>query len=164
LDINGTRTSVIGSGQPLKVDVDAPQRWWQYSVTNGGPWESPKGFHVNGVADAFNFGQVPGFQYLYFKAQYATSGGVIYDLIGPVVNNSLSYGAAFRPPTFTADGRIVFTLLGTLGTVPGNATASFTNTRLQMLQPQGYYLVQTGPLSYDMVSAVDGRAWISWEW
>ena len=160
--VNGTATTVIGLGQPLKVDLTAPQRWWQYSVSQNDYWLSGRGFHVNGFDDAFNWRSVSGFQYLLFWAKYGTSGGVTYDLLGPVVNNALNYGAAFRPPTFTPDGRVIFTFFGTLGTVPASANTSFTNTRLQMAEANGYYLVQTGPLSYDMVSAKDGKAWITW--
>jgi hypothetical protein len=32
-----------------------------------------------------------------------------------------------------------------------------------MTEPNGYYLVQINADKYDMVSAKDGKAWITWE-
>ncbi len=110
--VNGTASSIVGSGQPIKVDLDAPRRWWNYALGLGGYWISPEGFHVNGVDDAFGIRQTANFYFLMFWPRYGTSGGVNYDLAGYVklINNALSlpYGSAFRQPTFTSDGRAVF--------------------------------------------------------
>ncbi len=162
--VNGTPTTVVGANQPMKVDLGAAKKWWQVSVTQDAYWVSLSGFRVNGVDDAHKWSSVPGFQYMLFWAKYGTSNGIDYDLLGPVVNNALNYGAAFRPPNFTTDGRVIFTFLGTLGTVPANAAAPFLATRTQMAQAQGYYLVQTSETSYDMVSAADSKIWITWFW
>lgn len=166
-DVNGTATTVQGSGAPLLVDVDAPRRWWQRAVNEDSYWVTFDGFHVDGVDDAYGITNISNFYFLLFWPRYGTSGGVNYDLAGFVtINNgsaSISYGPAFTEPTFTDDGRIIFPYLGVLGTVPPTAVTPVVNTRNKFRDPAGFYLVQTGADSYDMVSA-DGRAWISWVW
>jgi len=73
-------------------------------------------------------------------------------------------------PTFTTDGRVTFTYLGALGTSPGTTTtpkvtsSTAVSLRTIISQTSGFYLVQTGDLSYDMVSADNARTWVSWEW
>jgi hypothetical protein len=46
---NGTAGTITGVGKPLKVDLGAPARWWQYSVDQDTYWISATGFFVNGV-------------------------------------------------------------------------------------------------------------------
>jgi hypothetical protein len=92
-----------------------------------------------------------------------------YDAFAANVGGSLIGPATSRPPApytpsattsyFTADGRIVFRVLGTFGA----ATSVFNTTiRTQIASANGYYLVQIGPAAYDMVSALDAKAWIRW--
>lgn len=165
--VNGTASSIVGSGQPIKVDTDAPRRWWQYALDQGGYWISTQGFHVNGVDDAYGITQITNFYFLLYWPQYGTSGGIRYDLAGNVklVNNALSlpYGVAYRPPTFTTDGRVSFTYFGTLGTVPTADSIPVAKTRIQFTETSGYYLVRVDTTTYDMVSAKDGKAWITWQ-
>jgi hypothetical protein len=91
----------------------------------------------------------------------------VNDLFAPVFINTagtgleLQYAAAPRKPQFTADGRAIFTLLGNYGAYPSTGPAALT--RSQLLISQGYYFVQTSETTYDMVSASNGKAWITWE-
>lgn len=164
--VNGTASSIVGSGQPIKVDLDGPRRWWQYALDQGGYWTSDAGFHVNGVDDAYGITKITNFYFLLYWPRYGTSGGTNYDLSGyvKVVNNALSlaYGPAFRQPTFTGDGRIIFPYLGTLGTVPTADSIPVAKTRIQFSDASGYYMVRLDSTTYDMVSAKDGKAWINW--
>lgn len=162
--VNGTATTIAGATQPLKADVAAPQRWRQYAVANGGLyWVSFSGFHVNGVDDAFGIKTLNKYYYLIYYPEFDP--GV--DAFAPIFINAagngldLLYAAAPRMMPVTADGRAVFTLLGNYGTYPSSGPAALSRT--QLLIPEGYYFVQTGPKSYDMVSAKDAKAWISWE-
>ncbi|MCW3118286.1 MAG: hypothetical protein JWM28_2368, partial [Chitinophagaceae bacterium] len=159
--VNGTATTIAGAVQPLKIDLAAPSRWWNYAIDNGGVyWISGKGFHVNGVDDAFGISAIAKYYYLIYWPTYDTSN----DLFAPVFINdagtglTLQYGAAPNIPQFTGDGRAIFTLLGTYGTYPSSGPPAVTLT--QLLIPQGYYFVQTGPTTYDMVSALDAKAWV----
>lgn len=165
--VNGTASSIVGSAQPIKVDLDAPMRWWQYAVTQGGYWISPEGFHVNGVDDAYGITKTTNFYFLMYWPKYGTSGSTTYDLLGSVklVNNALSlpYGLGYRQPNFSSDGRVTFPYLGQLGTVPAADSVAVAKTRIQFSDASGYYLVRLDSTTYDMVSAKDGKAWINWQ-
>lgn len=165
--VNGTASSIVGSGQPIKVDLDAPRRWWQYAVDQGGYWISAQGFHVNGVDDAYGITNTANFYFLLYWPRYGASGGVTYDLLGNVklINNALSlpYGLGYRPPNFTSDGRVSFSYLGQLGTIPASDSVAMAKTRIQFSDASGYYLVRLDSTTYDMVSAKDGKAWIKWQ-
>jgi len=164
--VNGTASSIVGSGQPIKIDLDAPRRWWQYALDQGSYWVSAKGFHVNGVDDAYGVTKTANFYFMLYWPQYGTYQGIDYDIVGNVklVNNALSlpYGIAYRPPTFTTDGRVAFTYMGTLGTVPTADSIPVYKTAAQFTEANGYYLVRVDSTTYDMVSAKDGKAWVTW--
>lgn len=163
--VNGEAASIVGSGQPINPDTEAPRRWWQYASEKDLYWISENGFHVNGVDDAFGITNTTNYYYFIYQPGDGTSTA---DIAAPVqlINNSLSltYGSAFRPPTFNSNGRVVFPYLRFLGTFPSAAdSVALTRTRIQLAESTGYYFVQTGNNTYDMVNARDGKAWISWE-
>lgn len=164
--VNSSAAAIVGATAPLNPDLNAPLRWWQTAVRASLYWVSLNGFHVNGVDDAYHVTQIPNYYFLIYWPQFGTSGGITYDLQGFVKNISdtlrLAYGAAYRPPSFTSDGRVIFTIYGTLGMPPPSENAAFVNTTNQMRDPSGYYLVQTSTGTYDMVSAKDAKAWITW--
>jgi hypothetical protein len=159
--VSGTATTISGATKPLKVDLSAPQRWWQTAASSGGYWISFDGFHVNGVNDAFNLKSIPNYYFVVYWPNYNPGSN---DLFAPVFINAagngleLLYGAAPRAQ-FTADGRAVFTNLGFYPPYPSSGPAR--QSLNQLLLPQGYYFVQTSPSSYDMVSSTDAKAWIS---
>ena len=142
--------------------MTAPQRWWQTAMNNEAYWESFAGFHANGVDDAFGINTLGSFYSLIYWPEYDPD----VDLFAPVFVNSagtgleLKYGAAINTPEFTADGRAVFTILGTYGTYPNTGPAA--QSLIQLLISQGYYFIQTSATSYDMVSALDAKTWITW--
>jgi hypothetical protein len=160
----GTAGTISDAGRPLKVDASAPSRWWQQSSSQGDFWFSVNGFTVNGVRDAYNIRGIQNFYFLIYWAGY----GANYDLLGFVKINdagtalTLPYGSGHGSPIFTPDGRAVFPLLGTLGTVPAEDQAAFQNTVNKMADPNGYYFIQTSASTYDMVSK-DGKTWLTWQ-
>jgi hypothetical protein len=158
--VNGTTVTVNPANQPLRPDLGAPNRWWQQSVSTDNYWVSVSGFHINGVDDAYNLSSIPNFAYLLYWAKFSTFNSVTYDLLSPISGNSITNGGGFFPPVFTTDGRIILSRYVTLGTVSNQLLNSFA----KMGDAGGYYLVQTSPISYDMVSASDSRVWISWFW
>lgn len=160
---SGGITGVIaGAIKPLKVDLNAPQRWWQTAVNDDAYWQSFAGFHTNGVDDAYGINTLDNFYSLIYWPEYDAGN----DLLAPVFMNAegtgleLHYGAAPENPEFTPDGRIIFDLLGTYGDYPVSGPAAQSLT--QLLIPEGYYLIQTSPTTYDMVSADDAKTWITW--
>jgi len=167
LNASGTAASIKGVSAPIVVDKDAPRRWRQYSIDNSLYWISLNGFHVNGVDDAFGVNTLStdtsNFYYLIYWAQ---PGGQSYDIHAPVFLNrgdslDINYGIAQRA-NLLSDGRVTFRYVGDLLAGPFPTTGPAVLTRDQLLSPQGYYLVQTGPITYDMVSAADSRIWITW--
>ncbi|ANE53673.1 DUF4302 domain-containing protein [Flavisolibacter tropicus] len=164
VSINGTATTIAGAARPLVVDAAAPRRWWQDAANIDAYWITQDGFHVNGVDDAYGLKTLDT-KYYYFIYWPAYDPGS-NDLFGPVFIDAagtgleLRYGAAPNIPQFTSDGRAVFTLLGNYGPYPTTGPAA--QTRTQLLSSQGYYFVQTGDRSYDMVSAADSKIWVSW--
>ncbi|MEO6188136.1 MAG: DUF4302 domain-containing protein [Ginsengibacter sp.] len=168
LSANGSAATITGMVKPILVDVGAPRRWWQYAVSNAnGYWRTQNGFHVNGVDDAFNINSIVDGTDSYYFWLYWPAYGNGYDFFGPVFIDaaqtglSLNYGSAPNTPTFTSDGRAIFQELGTFGTNPTSGPAALTYDQLYI--SAGYYFVQTSLTSYDMVSADDGKAWISWD-
>ena len=167
LNASGTAASIKGVSAPIVVDKDAPRRWRQYSIDNSLYWISLNGFHVNGVDDAYGIKTLStdtsNFYYLIYWAQ---PGGQSYDIHAPVFLNrgdslDINYGIAQRA-NLLSDGRVTFRYVGDLLAGPFPTTGPAVLTRDQLLSPQGYYLVQTGPITYDMVSAADSRIWITW--
>ncbi len=163
LTVNNTAATVRGVVVPLKVDLGAPRRWWNYAITNGNSfWISQKGFHVNGVDDGFGIQTIPRYYFLAYWPEYQPGN----DLFGPVFLNAagtgleLQYGTA-PSPNFTTDGRAIFVQSGNYGSYP--ATGPAGQSRALLYNPSGYYFVQTSNTTYDMVSAANGKAWISWE-
>jgi hypothetical protein len=165
--VNGNASTIVGSGEPIKIDLDAPRRWWQYALDQGAYWISTQGFHVNGVDDAYGITKTTNFYFMLYWPQYGTYQGINYDVVGNVklVNNALSlpYGVAYRPPNFTNDGRVSFTNMGTLGTIPTADSVAVVRTAIQFSDASGYYLVRLDSTTYDMVSAKDGKAWVTWQ-
>ncbi len=163
LTVNNTAATITGIVVPLKVDTGAPRRWWDFAITNGNSfWISLTGFHVNGVDDAFGIQTLPRYFFLAYWPEYQPGN----DLFAPIFINAagtaleLQYGTAPRP-TFTADGRLVFNYLGDYPPHPNTGPAA--QSRALLYNTSGYYFVQTGATTYDMVSAANGKSWISWE-
>ncbi|WP_212006461.1 DUF4302 domain-containing protein [Chitinophaga sp. HK235] len=159
--INGQPASITEIVRPVAIDGAAPKRWYQYAVNQRRYWVTETGFHVNGVDDAFGIRTLPGF----ISATYwpeAASGVDAFGIIVPEEGQpTLSYGMVYSAPSFTNDGRIIFKDLGLFGDMPANNTP-VTKSRALMADPNGYFLVQTSDNTYDMVSAKDGKSWISW--
>lgn len=165
---NNNTGTISGVNSPLAVDKTAPERWWTTAVASDSYWVSEKGFHVNGVDDAFNVRSLANGTWKYFFMIYWPRYGSSYDLFAPVFINTttsqvtLFYGTAPRAPSVTADGRAIFRESTTaLGQHPTTGPAALS--RAQLYQSGGYYFVQTSESSYDMVSAADARIWITWE-
>lgn len=162
LSSGSTPGTISGAAAPLRVDLNAPQRWWQEAIDRDSYWYSPDGFHVNGVDDGYDLNSLDRYYYTVYWPGYEPGG---YDLFAPVfINNTgdgltLQYGAAPDIPTFTA-GKAIFEFLGTLGPHPSSGPA-FRSIQT-LFHPEGFYFVETSK-GYDMVSVADSRIWISWQ-
>jgi len=162
--VNGNTGTIKETAKPFVVDKGAAKAWWLQQAEQGSYWVTIDGFHVDGIDDAYGVHQLPDYSFMVFWPQFRTEGNVLYDLLGFIVDTpdgaSIGYGPAFKAPTFREDGRVVFPYLGVLGDLPEGETAA-SNTITKIIDSDGYYLVKTSG-GYDMVSAKDGKSWISW--
>lgn len=165
--INGKTATITEAAAPVAVDVTAPKRWYDYALNNRKYWATQDGFHVNGQDDAFRVRTLPNFAFLSYYPQI-NGPSTTLDLLGFALyyedgGAQITYGPGYTPPTYTSDGRIIFNADGYLyGDVPADRTA-MQKTGAQLNDPMGYYLVQIRPLAYAMVSARDGKSWITWQ-
>jgi hypothetical protein len=171
IKIGGTATTITGATQPLKVDLSAPQRWWQTAVSAGGYWFSWNGFHVNGVEDAYGVNTLTSGTFTYYYLIYWPGVSTTNDFFGPAFLDAaqtyidIFYGTQPRP-NYTTDGRAVFVQVGDYGPPnfsPYPSSGAAAQTKTLLYNSSGYYFVQTSATSYDMVSATDAKAWITWE-
>jgi hypothetical protein len=171
--INGEPAVFKPVGMPIKFDPTAAQRWKQYAIDNADIWFSVYGWHANGVDDALGLTRLaPGYGGTIYAPKEA---GYLGWTAGDLAGIYHSGGSGLRTTSFNSTinaGIIRFTTqaasvgLGpALPTAVNNLVVGTGNTfRGYMMDPAGYYLVQTGPEAYDMVSAGDGLKWINWVW
>lgn len=164
ISVGNSAVAVNGASKPLAVDVAAARRWYNAPIASGGEWRSVSGFTVSGVSDAFGLKDLTSDTFPYVVYLYIPAYGSNYDLFAPAFFEdgglSLHYGTAVRTPTFSADGRVVFSHAGNLGNVP--TTGPVVKMAAQLYESTGYYLIQTSEKTYDMVNSKDATVWISW--
>ena len=167
--LNGQQGTLAGAATPVKADAAAPARWWNFGKDNGYFWGSFDGFHVNGVDDAFNVKSITtsGSTFVVYSYWAAYSTGT--ELFIPIMtrNDTLqfnSYGSEpVTPPQFTG-GKAIFQKLQDATGVPTPPGGPVDLSNQALYDPAGYYFVQTGDKTYDMVLGTDGKTWISWFW
>lgn len=164
--VNNAVATISSVVVPLKVDTNAPRRWWNFKAANDAFWLSFSGFHVNGVDNVFRLDTLTAGTNSYYFLIYYPKFRNGNDFFGPIFLNStqdslkLVYGSIPAAPSYTSDGRAVFTELGTYPPYP--ATGGAALALMLFYNQRGYYFVQTSEGTFDMVSAFDGRSWISW--
>jgi hypothetical protein len=164
LTINNEAASIRPAARPVKVDVQGARNFLN-TATGDDYWVGETGFTVNGVKDALNFSQIPNFAFLALWPKFGTSSNVTYDLLGFIKLNAAGDGleVAYGPAAVsrvTADGRLVYTLLGTLGTIPAAEAAAVRAAQEIWTDPLGFFVVTYGD-NLDLVSAKDGKTWLS---
>ncbi|WP_439555367.1 DUF4302 domain-containing protein [Dyadobacter sp.] len=161
----GVATTVQSAIKPISVDLAAARRWWQEPIESGGDWRTRDVFHVNGVDDALGVANVKSGEGEYAFYIYQPGVDSRIDAFAPVFFDGEKYYLDYyhfpEKPTFTADGRVIFKPFATTGTIPANGPVAKSAELLY--EPNGFYLIQTSTTTYDMVSAKDAKAWVSWE-
>lgn len=154
--VNGTTIQITEAVEPLKYDLTAAATFFN-KPSNGAYWSSNTGFTVDNVSDAYKVTTIPNFGFLLFYPAYRPT----YSRLGFISNNA--YGAYGPAPvaSFPANGKIVFKNFGSFGTAPAAIAPIVKATSDKFFDPNGYYVIATGPKTYDLVNATDARAWIS---
>jgi hypothetical protein len=153
--IGGTDATITGVIKPLLIDASAGKRWRDLAANNGTYWISLQGFHVNGVDDAYGINKLSNFQIMLYYPNWNPN------IDGALILTTGVFGPAFTP-TFNVNGTTTFTQVGTIGTTPSAATTINTNITNKYTEQTGFYFVQTGTYSFDMVNVKDARSWITW--
>jgi hypothetical protein len=168
---NNTDATIAGATRPVAPDVQAGRRWWQWGAAAQSYWRSVNGFHVNGIEDAFGVRSLrtdsSSYYYFTYWPGVKPASGPSFDALIPfyyvpaIDDLDFIYGTA-PEPSFQSDGRVVFSYLGDLTVGPYPTTGPAFKTKEQFYSTSGYWFVQTSENSYDMVSASDAKAWITW--
>ncbi|NHA04346.1 DUF4302 domain-containing protein [Mucilaginibacter sp. HC2] len=160
LTINNNAIQIKEAIVPLKYDLTAATTFHNKPSNGNTYWLSNAGFTVDNVSDAFKIKTIPGLSYLVYRLLSFDS-GTVYDRLG-FFTNSYSAGDPALVASLPANGKIVFTYYGRFGGAPSAASAQIVSaTTNKFLDPNGYYVIQTGPKTYDLVNATDARAWMS---
>jgi len=172
IKVNNTDATIAGAIRPVNPDAQAGRRWWSWGAAAQSYWFTVDGFHVDGVDDAFGVKTLrtdtSSYYYFAFWPGVQPQSGSAFDALVPyyylqaIDDIAFHYGTAGKT-SFQSDGRVVFSLLGdlTLGPYPTTGPA-FKTKELLFGTTSGFWFVQTSENSYDMVSAKDAKAWISW--
>ncbi|MBO9727367.1 MAG: DUF4302 domain-containing protein [Chitinophaga sp.] len=175
VSINGTTPAVIDTAlDPIAPEKDIASNFYMEGTTN--PWLATAGFHVNGVDDAYDILHLtyPGanfYRFVYFPG--GVNGGSL-DLISPFfVGGSSSYPYLRKglANTFLGDnGQLIFEMLdyGGIAAPPRLVATNIIFATGKIAPPYaadspGFYIVRKEDgISYDMVAAGDGLAWMTW--
>ncbi|MBV4356676.1 DUF4302 domain-containing protein [Pinibacter aurantiacus] len=162
--VNGTTNIAIGEAiAPVVVNKNGATSWWLYKIQQG-YWVN-LGFHQNGVDDAFGVQSIPGFYYMAYLPAYDTATKTTYwdwMAYAAVKDNILTIpNSSSFVPTFITDGRAIF---NTYKPDSANAPLYVTLTTAAFTDPQGYYFLQVGPTTIDMVGVRDAKTWLRWYW
>lgn len=162
LTVNNEAASIKEATKPLRMDKDAAIRFFTGSF-NATYYLSYFGFTIEGEQDALKIRSIPNFNLLVYWPSYDEVEGKPADLLGFVFGNTIHYGPT-AVPSVTPDGRIVYTFAEVIGldNMPAEHEPIVTATTELWTDPEGFYVVQTGEFSYDLVSAKDARFWISY--
>lgn len=157
LTVNGVEASIREASKPANIDPQAARTFYN-SPPNGAYWQTVYGFTVEGEQDAFNVRSINNLELitLYIKASPPYDGFIFWTTAGDF------FGPALRS-RITSDGRIEFSYIGDFGKVPEQAAPMVKATLDQLVIPEGYYVIRTSNNTYDLVSAKDGKIWISFQ-
>lgn len=153
--VNGAPVQIVEAIQPMSYDLNTASRFNAVERQ----YISYDGFTRDGNTDSYNIKSIPGLSFLLLWTKYDPS----YDLAGFTFGNSIRYGPAVTP-LVKSDGKVYYTFLGTLGTIPAAYRSIVLNTGNAFGEEQsGFYVIQIDNSTYDLVSADDARKWIRFE-
>jgi hypothetical protein len=154
--IYGKAGTIEGSSSPSKVDIEAARDF--FNSTSDDYWLAVGGFTIEGVFDALKVREIPGFELLVIFPKFQRVSGQDLDLMGFYLGRPIEYGPAAAARL--SSGKVIYSYYGFLGDMPEEHETVINQTIKLWTDPAGFYVV---PKSYgvDLVSAKDGRSWIS---
>jgi hypothetical protein len=164
LTINNEVATIQEAARPVKVDVQGARNFLN-SATGEDYWVGLTGFTINGVVDSLKLLEIPDFYFLVLWPKSGVSNSVNYDLLGFVKPNAtgdaleIAYGPT-AVSRVTSDGRLIYTFLELMGTVPPQEEPAVTASQQLWTDPQGFFVMTYGN-NIDLVSAKDGKTWLS---
>ncbi len=170
VSVGGTTYNVVGSSTPINPNKQGFANWWNYPQVNAPDgshgWTTVKGWHVNGVDDAYGISSPTNYYFSQYLPQYHFRDGGVGDIMifAFVINNALDAVDVdyFTNPIDLGDGRARFTFEGAANSNEEADSVAEINMGAEFSDARGYYFVQTDATSYDMVGARDAKAWLSW--
>ena len=159
--VNSNAATIKPAIAPILITESQPSTWYTTAYNAQSLYVSSGGFHINGVDDAYgvqglSFNGIPFYAYVYYPGAYQG-----YDVFSPFFANAAT--GAYPDYLPIAQGGenngIAFFDVATLGPTPDPVT----NTNNLMVDLSGYYFIlKEDGTTYDMVSAADAKAWITW--
>lgn len=124
---------------------------------------SQTGFTVAGQVDAYGLAHIPSYGYLCFFNQWLDNSYGAFRWLFTDFSLS-SFGPAFTPEVVGNRGTLRFRQVGHFGEVPESLKAFVDPTLSALLDTQGFYVIKSGPASYDLVSFEQApQKWIRFE-
>lgn len=171
--VNGFPVVLTNEATPSAYDLTAALRFYNnpfyqviFALEDGGQAverysASVGGFTVGGTPDAYGVAGIPDFQFL---ALFHLWGGNDYGTLRIVADDQVSsYGPAVLRQFSDIGGMMRFVRYGDFGEVPESIRPVLDQTIDALTDPAGFFVVKSGPASYDLVSANDGRKWIRFQ-
>lgn len=171
--VNGVPVVLTNEASPSAYDLNAASRFYNnpfyqviFALEDGGQAierysASVGGFTVGGVRDAFGVAGIPDFQFLALFHQW---GGNDYGTLRIVADDQVSaYGPAVLRQFSDTGGLMRFVRYGDFGEVPEGIKPIVDQTVDALTDPAGFFVVKSGPASYDLVSVNDGNKWIRFQ-
>ena len=160
--INGTAMQIKEAIAPLKYDLTAVSAFtvsFHPASHYNNAWVSNNGFTVDNKIDAYGVRAIPGLDYvLYYPLTTTKEKGT---KIGFYSNADGFFPYGPEIISSVSNGIISFKYWGSYGNPPAAIAPAVNSTTNKFLDPNGFYVIQTSPKTYDLVNATDARAWIS---
>jgi hypothetical protein len=139
---------------PINYNKEAPKL---FMLTTAKQWRSANAFTFEGQADVFKVKSITNFNRLIHVIRSSGDN----DLIGFVFGNTINFGIRVSP-IINGDGIIKYTFVALDGVISATADPIVKSVSSAITSPEGYYVIQTGTNTFDLVSVKDARTWINY--
>ncbi len=173
---NGKQASISAASSPIVVDAGAYRRWRNAALNAGSLWYASYGIVHEWQGDYTQIGSSTRFYLMgYIPGSTPSTDRLITAYLTEAQDDIEGVYGYFVSPALQPGGTVIFTDMTayreangltpvTAGDAPdAKSGAAMRQSMLELTIPEGFYVIQTGANSYDMVSAKDARTWFNWE-